>query len=112
MKSTNSWQNGNGYEFDIFELMFLVFSGLFILLYFTNRNFKYVIDSFYLFIDYSFNKYPAVVILYGLNLFMFFIGLHSLYVRIFEIRLTGSKLKMHDKLKKQKEKDTNSLIGG
>lgn len=111
MKNTNSYGNGYGYEFDIFELIFLVFSGLFILFYFTDSNFKYFVNSFYLFIGYSFKNYPAVVILYAVNLFMFFAGLHSLYVRIFEIRLTGSKLKMHDKLEKQKENDVNGVTG-
>jgi hypothetical protein len=44
---------------------------------------------------------------------MFFAGAHSLYVRIFEIRLTGSKLKMHNKLEKYKEKeeDGNGAYG-
>lgn len=56
-----------------------------------------------MFIDYSFENYPVVIILYIANLFMFFACLHSLYIRIFEIRLTGSKLRMHNKLERQKE---------
>ncbi len=111
MKNTSGYGNGYGYDFDIFELIFLVFSGLFVLFYFTNHNFKYFINSFYIFVGYSFKEYPVIVILYAANLFMFFAGLHSLYIRIFEIRLTGSKLKMHDKLEKQKEKDINDITG-
>ncbi len=104
MKNTGGYGNGYGYEFDIFELIFLAFSGLFTLFYFTNRDFQYFINSFDIFIGYSIKYYPVITILYVLNLFMFFVGLHSLYIRIFEIRLTGSKLKMHDKLEKHKEK--------
>lgn len=109
MKNTNGF--GYGYEFDIFELIFLVFSGLFVLFYFTNYDFKYIVNSFYLFIGYSFKRYPVVVILYAANLFMFFAGAHSLYVRIFEIRLTGSKLKMHNKLEKYRENGENGENG-
>ena len=109
MKNTNGF--GSGYEFDIFELIFLVFSGLFVLFYFTNYDFKYTVNSFYLFIGYSFKRYPVVVILYAVNLFMLFAGAHSLYVRIFEIRLTGSKLKMHNKLEKYRENGENGENG-
>ncbi len=89
-----------GDDLDIAEIAFLVFGGLFALFYFTNLNFKYCINSFYAFIAYSLKLYPAVVILYVLNLFLFLAGLHGLYVRIFEIRVSGSKLKMFNKLEK------------
>ncbi|MDA8299312.1 MAG: hypothetical protein M0Z57_04870 [Deltaproteobacteria bacterium] len=93
-------RGGQGGDLDIIEIAFLVFSGLFALFYFTNLNFKYYINSFYAFIAYSFKVYPADVILYVLNLFLFLAGLHGLYVRIFEIRVSGSKLKMFNKLEK------------
>ncbi|MCL4533112.1 MAG: hypothetical protein M1502_02465 [Deltaproteobacteria bacterium] len=93
-------RRGQGDDLDIVEIAFLVFSGLFALFYFTNLNFKYYINSFYAFIAYSFKVYPADVILYVLNLFLFLAGLHGLYVRIFEIRVSGSKLKMFNKLEK------------
>ncbi len=99
---------GQGYELDILEIAFLVFSGLFVLFYFTNPNFKYLIDSFYLFIAYSFKFYTAVIILYGFNLFFFLAGLHSLYVRVFEIRVSGSKLKMYNKLEQYNEEKANN----
>ncbi len=107
----NNYRNGHDYEFDIVEIIFLVFSGLFILFYFTNHNFKYFINSFYMFIDYSLKNYPIVIILYVANIFLFFICLHSLYIRIFETRLTGSKLKMHNKLERQKETEINGKAG-
>ncbi|MHB1546628.1 MAG: hypothetical protein ACYCSB_09330 [bacterium] len=96
---------GQGYELDILEIAFLVFSGLFALFYWTNKNFKYYVNSFYIFISYSFKFYPAVIILYGFNLFFFLAGLHSIYVRIFEIRVSGSKLKMYNKLEQYNETD-------
>lgn len=111
MKNTNNYNNAQGYEFDIFELIFLVFIGLFILFYFTSHDFKYFINSFYMFIGYSFKHYPIVMILYVANLFMFFAYFHSLHIRIFETRLTGSKLKMHNKLERQKETETNGKTG-
>jgi len=102
MSSNNYTGNNNGvnYELDILEIAFLVFSGLFALFYFTNGNFKYCVNSFYVFISYSFRVYTATVILYAVNLLLFLTGLHGLYVRIFEIRVSGSKLKMYNKLEK------------
>ena len=91
---------GQGYELDILEIVFLVSCGLFALFYFTNGNFKYCVNSFYIFISYSFRVYSAIIILYAVNLFLLLTGLHGLYVRIFEIRVSGSKLKMYNKLEK------------
>ena len=91
---------GHGDDLDIIEIAFLLFGGLFALFYFTDLNFKYYVDSFYAFAAYSFKVYPAVIILYVLNIFLFLAGLHGLYVRIFEIRVSGSKLKMFNKLEK------------
>lgn len=93
------------YELDILEIAFLVFGGLFALFYFTNQNFKYCVNAFYIFISYSFKVYPAIIILYAVNLFLFLAGLHGLYVRIFEIRVSGSKLKMYNKLEKYNNND-------
>ena len=95
----------NNYELDILEIAFLVFGGLFALFYFTNQNFQYYVNAFYIFISYSFKVYPAAIILYGFNLFFFLAGLHGLYVRIFEIRVSGSKLKMYNKLEKYNNND-------
>jgi hypothetical protein len=94
-----------GYGPDIIEIAFLVFSGLFALFYWTNQNFKYCVNSFYIFMSYSFKVYPAAIVLYGFNLFFFLAGLHSLYVRVFEIRVSGSKLKMYNKLERYNEID-------
>ncbi len=96
---------GQAYEFDILEIAFLVFGGLFALFYFTNQNFKYCVNAFYIFISYSFKFYPAIIILYAVNLFLFLAGLYGLYVRIFEIRVSGSKLKMYNKLEKYNNND-------
>jgi predicted membrane protein len=98
---------GQGYELDIAEIMFLVFSGIFVLFYFKDANFKYFINSFYLFIEYAFKFYPAVIILYAFNVLFFLIGLHSAYVRIFETRVSGSKLKMYNKLERYRDKQNN-----
>lgn len=103
MKSGSGGGAGQGYDLDILEITFLVFSGLFVLFYLTNQNFKYFINCFELFIAYSFKFYPVVLILYAFNLFFFLAGLHGIYVRIFEIRVSGSKLKMYNKLEKYKE---------
>ncbi|MHB8232589.1 MAG: hypothetical protein ACYDDB_06785 [bacterium] len=103
MKNGSGGGAGQGYDLDILEIMFLVFSGLFVLFYWTNQSFKYFINSFELFALYSFKAYPAVIILYVLNLFFFLTGLHGIYVRIFEIRVSGSKLKMYNKLEKYNE---------
>ena len=101
--SSNNYRGGGkgqGYELDILEIAFLVFCGLFALFYFTNANFEYCVNSFYIFISYSFKVYSAIIILYAVNLFLFMTGLHGLYVRIFEIRVSGSKLRMYNKLEK------------
>ncbi len=103
MKNGSGGGAGQGYDLDILEIAFLVFSGVFVLFYCTNQNFKYFINSFEIFIAYSFKFYPAVLILYAFNLFFFLTGLHGIYVRIFEIRVSGSKLKMYNKLEKYKE---------
>ncbi len=96
---------GQGYDLDITEIAFIVFSGLFALFYFTNPLFKYYADCFYAFSSYFFKKYTAAAVLYLANLFLFFAGLHGLYVRIFEMRVSGSKLKMYNKLQKYNETD-------
>ena len=101
--SNNNYRGGGagqGYELDILEIVFLVSCGLFALFYFTNGNFKYCVNSFYIFISYSFKVYTAIIILYAVNLFLFLTGLHGLYVGIFEIRVSGSKLRMYNKLEK------------
>ena len=97
--------NNNNYELDILEIAFLALGGLFALFYFTNQNFKYYVNAFYIFISYSFKVYPAIIILYAVNLFLFLAGLYGLYVRIFEIRVSGSKLKMYNKLEKYNNND-------
>ena len=101
--SNNNYRGGGagqGYELDVLGIAFLVFCGLFALFYFTNGNFKYCVNSFYIFISYSFRVYSAIIILYAVNLFLLLTGLHGLYVRIFEIRVSGSKLRMYNKLEK------------
>ncbi|MFW0883541.1 hypothetical protein ACMCNP_00535 [Candidatus Acidulodesulfobacterium sp. H_13] len=103
----NRYGSGGGYELDIPEIMFLIFSGLFILFYFADSGFKYFINSFYFFIWYVLRIYPVVSVMYAVNLFLFLTGLHGVYILIFETRLTGSKLKMHDKLEKYREKEKN-----
>lgn len=103
MRHSNNFNNG--YELDILEIAFLTITGLFLLFYFVNPMVKYFVDTFYLFIGYAFKHYTAVIVLYLLNLFLFLMGIHGLYVRFFEIRLTGSKLKMHNKLEKIKNNE-------
>ncbi len=102
-------KNGENYngrnDLDILEIAFLALTGLFLLFYFTNAEFKYSINAFYLFIGYAFNYYKVVIALYLFNVFLFLIGVHGTYVRFFEIRLTGAKLKMHNKLEKIKNSD-------
>lgn len=90
-------------DLDIAEIAFLVFGGLFALFYFTDPFFKYCVNSFYAFASYFFKNYTAAGLLYIVNLFLFFAGLHGLYVRIFEMRVSGSKLKMYNKLEKYNE---------
>jgi hypothetical protein len=103
MKSTNNFNHGN--ELDIAEIAFLTITGLFFIFYFVNPQVKYFVDMFYLFIGYALKHYTVAIILYLFNLFLFLIGAHGLYIRFFEIRLTGSKLKMHNKLEKIKNNE-------
>lgn len=103
MKNGGNYNNGN--DLDILEIAFLTLTGLFFLFYFTNAEFKYSINAFYLFIGYIFNYYKIVAVLYLFNIFLFLTGVHGMYVRFFEIRLTGAKLKMHNKLEKIKNYD-------
>ncbi len=100
----NGGPAGGGYELDILEIMFLVFSAIFALFYFTEEKFKYAVNSFYIFMAYSLKVYTPAITLYAVNLFFFLAGAHGIYVRIFEIRITGSKLKMYDKLNEYNEK--------
>ncbi|MCL5673975.1 MAG: hypothetical protein M1407_05080 [Deltaproteobacteria bacterium] len=99
----NSKKYGNNDELDILEIAFLCVSGLFALFYFSNSEFKYYIDCFYTFADYAFKYFTFVSILYLINLYLFFAGIYSLYVIIFEIKVTGAKLKMHNKLENLKK---------
>ncbi len=96
----SDYKRGGSHDLDLAEVVFLVFSGIFVLLYVTNSYFNFYVYSFYIFFLYSFKKYPTVVILYLINLFMLITGIHGLYVRVFETRLTGSKLKLHSKLER------------
>jgi uncharacterized membrane protein HdeD (DUF308 family) len=98
----NSRKYNNNDELDILEIAFLCVSGLFALFYFSNEKFKYYINCFYIFANYAFEHYTAVSILYLINLYLFFSGVYGLYVIIFEIKATGAKLKMHDKLENLK----------
>ncbi|MHB1645416.1 MAG: hypothetical protein EVG15_07760 [Candidatus Acididesulfobacter diazotrophicus] len=98
----NSKKYGND-ELDILEIAFLCVSGLFALFYFSNSKFKYYIDCFYTFAGYAFTHFTVVSILYLINLYLFFAGIYGLYVIIFEIKVTGAKLKMHNKLENLKK---------
>jgi len=100
MNSSKKYNNDD--ELDILEIAFLCISGLFALFYFSNDTFKYDINCFYTFADYAFGHFTAVFILYLINLYLFFSGIYGLYVIIFEIKVTGAKLKMHDKLENLK----------
>ncbi len=98
----NSRKYNNDDELDILETAFLCFTGLFALFYFSNVQFKYCINCFCIFASYAFEHYTAVSVLYLINLYLFFSGIYGLYVIIFEIKVTGAKLKMHDKLENLK----------
>ena len=76
---------GQGYELDILEIAFLVFCGLFALFYFTNGNFKYCVNSFYIFISYSFKVYPVIIIAHPSaprNSFSFSAGISDEDIRV------------------------------
>jgi hypothetical protein len=99
----NNSKKYNNDELDILEIAFLCVSGLFALFYFSNSKFKYYIDCFYTFAGYAFKHFTVISILYLINLYLFFAGIYGLYVIIFEIKVTGAKLKMHNKLENLKK---------
>ena len=101
----NNLKKYNSNELDILEIAFLCVSGLFALFYFSNSKFKYYIDCFYIFAGYVFEHFTVVSILYLINLYLFFAGIYGLYVIIFEIKVTGAKLKMHNKLENLKNNE-------
>lgn len=102
MKNLSS--NAGARALDIVELIFLVTAGLFALFYFVNAGFRNFINYFYGFSKFAFRNYPYVTALYVINFFIFIAGIHALYVIIFETRITGSKLRMHEKLERFKDR--------
>jgi hypothetical protein len=97
----------NNDELDILEIAFLCVSGLFALFYFSNNKFKYYINCFYVFATYVLKHFTAVSVLYLINLYLFFTGIYGLYLIIFDIKVTGAKLKMHNKLENLKINNEN-----
>lgn len=103
--------DGTGRELDIAEIIFLVFTGLLVLFYFTDRDFRYDAECFYYFAYYSWHYYPFIVLIYIVNLFFLVSWIYGLYIRVFEIRITGAKLKMHDKLENYRNtEEKNNVI--